>query len=286
MNQKLIYDIGMNNGDDTAYYLHRGYDVLAVEADPTLVAAARKRFAHAAATGKLTLLNVGIAPERGSMTFWLCQGRSEWNSFDRANATRGGHEATPIEVPTVPFRELIEEYGTPHYLKIDIETYDRHCLVDLHARELPAFISIELNAIDELLELRSLGFDRFKLVSQARHEPVADATQSLVSWGMARLSGWPVLQRAALKTRRFGSKLARTLRRPFGGKTRAAPDGWRFPLGSSGCFGEEAPGEWLTFEEAAFRWLALARMPWQPMWCDVHAKRHAASGQMTRRAAA
>jgi hypothetical protein len=24
MNPKLIYDVGMNNGDDTAYYLRRG----------------------------------------------------------------------------------------------------------------------------------------------------------------------------------------------------------------------------------------------------------------------
>ena len=28
----LIYDVGMNNGDDTAYYLHKGFRVVAVEA--------------------------------------------------------------------------------------------------------------------------------------------------------------------------------------------------------------------------------------------------------------
>ena len=29
---ELIYDVGMHNGDDTAYYLHRGFRVIAVEA--------------------------------------------------------------------------------------------------------------------------------------------------------------------------------------------------------------------------------------------------------------
>jgi len=33
----LIYDIGLHDGDDTAYYLHKGYRVIAVDADPTMV---------------------------------------------------------------------------------------------------------------------------------------------------------------------------------------------------------------------------------------------------------
>ena len=44
---ELVFDIGMHNGDDTAYYLSRGYRVLAVEANPSLCASARERFAHA-----------------------------------------------------------------------------------------------------------------------------------------------------------------------------------------------------------------------------------------------
>jgi hypothetical protein len=34
---ELIYDVGMNNADDTAYYLWRGSRVLAIEANPELV---------------------------------------------------------------------------------------------------------------------------------------------------------------------------------------------------------------------------------------------------------
>jgi hypothetical protein len=45
----LIYDLGMNNGDDTDYYLKRGFEVVAVEANPALCQVARDRFAEAIA---------------------------------------------------------------------------------------------------------------------------------------------------------------------------------------------------------------------------------------------
>jgi hypothetical protein len=43
-NRNLVYDVGMNNGDDTAHYLECGYRVVAIEADPLLVRNARQRF--------------------------------------------------------------------------------------------------------------------------------------------------------------------------------------------------------------------------------------------------
>lgn len=41
----LIIDVGGNNGDDTAFYLHRGYRVVMVEANPLLAEHLRGRFA-------------------------------------------------------------------------------------------------------------------------------------------------------------------------------------------------------------------------------------------------
>ena len=66
----LIYDIGMNNGDDTAYYLFKGYRVVAVEADPTLIEKARERFADDIRRGQLELLNVAIGPREETASFW------------------------------------------------------------------------------------------------------------------------------------------------------------------------------------------------------------------------
>jgi hypothetical protein len=57
----LIYDIGMHNGNDTAYYLFRGFRVVGVEANPLLVEQVRERFAAEIASNRLTVLNTGTS---------------------------------------------------------------------------------------------------------------------------------------------------------------------------------------------------------------------------------
>lgn len=51
----LVFDVGLHNGSDTAYYLHRGYDVVAVEANPRFCALAERRFAPEIAAGRLEI---------------------------------------------------------------------------------------------------------------------------------------------------------------------------------------------------------------------------------------
>ena len=40
----LIFDVGMHKGEDTHYYLLKGFDVVAFEADPNLVQFSKRRF--------------------------------------------------------------------------------------------------------------------------------------------------------------------------------------------------------------------------------------------------
>ena len=44
VNSNLIYDVGLHEGQDTAYYLWKGFRVLAVEANPELTQAAQSKF--------------------------------------------------------------------------------------------------------------------------------------------------------------------------------------------------------------------------------------------------
>ena len=69
MNPKLIYDVGMHNGDDTAYYLWRGFRVVAIEPNPGLVATAAERFRREIEAGELKVLNVAVAAEDGELPF-------------------------------------------------------------------------------------------------------------------------------------------------------------------------------------------------------------------------
>ena len=62
----LIYDIGMNNGDDTAYYLQRGFRVIAVEANPALVSQAIQRFEREVAEDRLVVLTSVLPSSQGN----------------------------------------------------------------------------------------------------------------------------------------------------------------------------------------------------------------------------
>ena len=39
----LIYDVGLHKGEDAEFYLHKGFRVVAFEADPDLIAFCRER---------------------------------------------------------------------------------------------------------------------------------------------------------------------------------------------------------------------------------------------------
>ncbi len=277
MQRDLIYDVGMHNGNDTDYYLHRGYRVVAIEADPALFEQARTRFAAEIAAGRLTLLNVGIAPQEGTADFWICEGKSEYNSFDKANATKRGHTAHAIQIPCRCFGNILREHGVPLYLKVDIECFDKLCVEALDPADLPQYVSLELTEADQLHALRRAGYDRFKLVRQDDLSAAPDLTGTWSASWMTLKERLPPLLKLAQRLGRMKRKLGRWLRRADRRTERSGLKAgkWVFAYGSSGPFGEEAPGQWLGFDETVRRWQAFRRAAGERYWCDIHATRRA-----------
>jgi FkbM family methyltransferase len=117
----LIYDVGLYDGGDTAYYLFRGYKVVAIDANPLMIERARSRFSQEIAENRLTLLNIGVSQAPGTATFWVSD-NPEWSSFDKAIASRDGKGHRPVSIVTMPFADILAEHGLPHSLKIDIES--------------------------------------------------------------------------------------------------------------------------------------------------------------------
>jgi FkbM family methyltransferase len=76
MEQDLIIDLGAHNGDDTGYYLQKGFRVVSVEANPILAEQIAGRFPHAVRAGRLTVLNIGIVERAGTLPFWVSEDRS------------------------------------------------------------------------------------------------------------------------------------------------------------------------------------------------------------------
>ena len=64
-NDKLIMDIGVSEGNDTAYYLAKGFDVIAVEADPKSCEKLQKRFSQMSRSESYEFLNFAASERLG-----------------------------------------------------------------------------------------------------------------------------------------------------------------------------------------------------------------------------
>lgn len=239
MTPDLIYDVGMYNGDDTDYYLAKGFRVVAIEANPVMAELARTRFAAQIAAQRLTILDVAVAPTAGPHDFWINDRRSNFSSFDERLARRGGARCRRVTVQGVPFHDILREYGVPFYLKVDIESADIHCLRAIDSDDRPHYLSVEANSLEYLALLHHLGYNAFKCIDQSRvgckaltfnNEHILGELNSLLRYGLLRVGN---AVDKALPSIEF-----RSARR-----------------NSSGPFGEDTPGEWEPFDRVAYNWL-------------------------------
>jgi FkbM family methyltransferase len=164
----LIFDIGANHGEDTAHYLSKHFRVVAVEANPVLAETCRNKFAAAISGGQLFIESVGIAEKTGIQQFWVNDTNDAFSAFDKNIAARSG-KYHAIDVPCISFADLLSKYGVPFYLKIDIERADFHCLLSLDPADLPKYVSIEAHELEYLFILWRLGYRKFKVIDQMRH---------------------------------------------------------------------------------------------------------------------
>lgn len=277
----LIYDVGMHDGKDTENYLADGFRVLAIDADPDLVSKAQERFKQEIASGKLTILNVGISIKASVEKFWICEPKSVWNSFDRSIASRNGYAHHSIDIPTRPFADILQQFGVPMYLKIDIEGRDILCLEALQGMPLPKFVSAEDGGPEPdtgiprvLTAMHAAGYRYFNLVAQQDFRPLfrgyrggykPNLAQRLVNsaaYGRLRV---PLLSKLAEPMSHRGA-IARRNR------------GRQFRIESSGPWGKGIPGGWVNFDgacrmQARIRAAYLADSNADPdwYWWDWHA---------------
>lgn len=238
--EDLIYDLGTNQGEDTEFYLAKGFRVVGVEANPVLYAALAAKLATPIAAGRLVLLNLGIWSEARRLTFYANQENDHWSSFDPSYGTRQGTRYATLAIPCITVLDLLRRHGMPHYLKIDIEGADRLVLAQLRQLPfLPRYISVEEYGLQALHDLAALGYSRFKLLPQGNK-----------SWAVA-----PQPAREGQYAPRWS-------------------DGR-----DSGLFGAELPGDWLNLPAAlhafatGIRTAAGAYVGPEGEWWDIHATR-------------
>ncbi|PWW00311.1 FkbM family methyltransferase [Hoeflea marina] len=166
----FVFDLGMNNGDDTDYYLKRGLRVLGLEANPVLCEKAALRFAADIAEGRVVIRHAAIWESSGETSFFVNLDNDHWSSIDFGWAGRDDSRCREITVPCVTLPELFAAHGVPHYLKIDVEGVDHLVLGQLAGLgDLPLYVSVEdcRFGFDYMRALAAAGYDGFKLQDQS-----------------------------------------------------------------------------------------------------------------------
>lgn len=240
----LIFDLGFHNGDDTDFYLQKGFTVVAVEANSDLVEKGVERFRKYIDEKKLKLLNKAISDNKGKQDFYIHPNKSDWSSCDKNMAESDGSQAIVASVESLTFIDLCKEYGTPLYAKVDIEGCD--LLVAKHLfclAEKPQYVSFETSKRDYagiFSWLYVAGYQKYQLVNQLNN---------------------------------INRKIGPTQKTCEGKKI-----DYQFSKYSSGFFGKDLPeNRWLSYDEAIGRYLKYKELKIidnQELalgWLDVHA---------------
>jgi FkbM family methyltransferase len=173
---QMIMDVGMYLGEDTQFYLDKGFRVVAIEANPQFVLENRAKLEGYIKDGLLEIVPLAIAQKEGVVPFHLFPAKGDWGTLDPGYAQRNIARGTTykiVEVPSVTFDRILQRYGIPYYLKIDIEGADILCIKSLHQfTERPKYVSFETELVEFastfecLSHLYVLGYRKFKIVNQ------------------------------------------------------------------------------------------------------------------------
>lgn len=136
----LIIDVGAGMGDDTAFYLAKGFSVLAIPHDQEEASAIEVRLSDEINAGRLLVSQSDLSPS---------------------------------DSPSPLLEKAIAEYGLPHYIKIEAPGGERALVTGLSGDQgLPPHLSFQVNtAWQEILaHLVELGYGQFQIVRQgAKH---------------------------------------------------------------------------------------------------------------------
>lgn len=251
---RLVFDIGMYDGADTAYYLQTGHRVVAVEANPAMVSLANKRFQREIEHGRLTVVHAALFDSDGQVTLHLAD-RDLGSSTIYPSRIAAPSPADTVSVQAITITRLFDAYGVPRYLKSDIEGADKYAILPLSKHGAPDFVSFEIgDDFRNLIEhLASVGYSRFRIINQITFDELSQVIS---------------LQRRAL--RRFLLATGRY------DETSVWINGYRFTRGHSSGPAPTAQAKWYSFRTTVESWddFCISHPKGSRYgWYDLHAMR-------------
>jgi len=163
----LVFDIGSNVGTTVEFFSQKANKVIGFEPNPRLVDILRKRFNNR----NVIIDSRGLSNEIGEKKFRIANADTistfseDWVNNSRFTGGYSWNEGIIVETTTLD--SVIKQYGTPDYIKIDVEGYEFEVLTSLTKLLENTIISFEWaeeqkNKIEQTIKyLFNLGYKKF-----------------------------------------------------------------------------------------------------------------------------
>ena len=177
----LIFDIGFNVGEftQTCFNKYKDCSVIAVEANPNLCNSVSQHFFT---SYNFSLLNNLVSDKEGDeIDFYISHNATGVSTastefMQNSRFTKGSKHlgensinwAAPIKVQSITVDSMIERYGMPDLIKIDVEGYEYNVLSGLTQKANDICFEWHEEEKDNLYKilehLQSLGYDQFGVI--------------------------------------------------------------------------------------------------------------------------
>ncbi len=167
----LVFDIGANLGNYSEIFASLGAHVTALEPNPDCVDHIRRSYP----AQSIDVISAAVGSSAGVATIRLAK-RSDMSSMStdwihaigEAQKLDDSVWSNQLTVPVITLDSLIEKYGMPKFVKIDVEGFEESVLAGLSAQ--PELLSFEFNtnfldaAVRCVRQLKNLTNSRFNFV--------------------------------------------------------------------------------------------------------------------------
>lgn len=163
----LVFDIGANMGQTVNIFMDEAEKVIAFEPNPKLTNHLKNRFEkdNVIVDSRAVSYKIGTQNFNISNYHFLSTFSNDWISNSRFNNSYSWDDV--LEVQTTTLNNIIDEYGIPDYIKIDVEGYEYEVLTSFTKLLDETILSFEwveeqkYRIIEIVNHLFNIGYNKF-----------------------------------------------------------------------------------------------------------------------------
>lgn len=121
---RLVFDVGANKGNKTRAFLDLGAEVVSIEPERKALETLEYRFGT---HPRVVIVPQGVSDSPGEVRLFVKDYRSGYNTLSDKWQKEGEALDTPIDsypVRVTTLTDLMQNYGKPFYIKIDVEGFE------------------------------------------------------------------------------------------------------------------------------------------------------------------